>query len=98
MEGGLSVTLGVPQHLSIAESVSYCLYNPFGALLPHQPKGLGDAEKFCSDVAFLLVLTEEGTGGQNIWSLHNIAEPLSCLGLYSGGSSQATDCPGFYQA
>ena len=33
--GGLSVTLGVPGHLSIAESFSCCLCNPFRALLPH---------------------------------------------------------------
>ena len=63
--GGLSVTLGVPGHLSIAESVSCHHYNPFRALLPHQPEGIGDAEKFCSDVTFLLVLIERwqwGTG------------------------------------
>ena len=39
--GGLSVTLGVPGHLSTAKSVPYHLYNSFGALLPHQPEGLG---------------------------------------------------------
>ena len=38
--GGLSVTLGAPGHLSIAESVSCHLYNPLKALLPHQPEGL----------------------------------------------------------
>ena len=67
--GGLSVTLGASQHLSIAESVSCCLYNPFGALLPDQPKGLGGAEKFHSDVTFLLVLTEEGAVGDRVYSL-----------------------------
>ena len=46
---------GEPGYMSIAESVSCCLYNPFGALLSHQPEGLGDVEKFCSDVTFLLV-------------------------------------------
>ena len=67
MGGDLSVTLGVPQHLSIAESVSYCLYNPFRALLPHQPKGLGDVEKLCSDVTFFLVLTKEGVAGDRVY-------------------------------
>ena len=58
-----------PQHLSITESVSCCLYNPFGALLPCWPQGLGDAEMFCSDVTFLLVLTEEGAVGDRVYSL-----------------------------
>ena len=59
----------MPRHLSIAESVSCCCYNPFRALLPHQPKGLGDAERFCSDVTFLLVLTEEGAVEDRVYSL-----------------------------
>ena len=35
-------------------------------LLPYQPEGLGDAEKFCSDVTFLLVLTKEGAAGDRV--------------------------------
>ena len=67
--GGLSVTLGVPWHLSITESVSCYLYNPFRALLPHQPQGLEDVEKICSDVAFLLALTEDGPAGDRVHGL-----------------------------
>ena len=69
---GLSITLGVPGHLSIAESVSCCLCNPFGAFLPHHPEGLGDVEKFHSDVAFLVVLTEEGTVRDRVYGLSMI--------------------------
>ena len=72
MGRGLSITLRVPGHLSITESVTCHLYNPFRALLPHQPEGLGDAENFCSDVAFLLVLTKEGAMRDKVYSLSMI--------------------------
>ena len=72
MGGGLSVTLGVPQHLCITQSISCCIYNPFTGLLPHQPKGLGDAEMFHSDVAFLLVLTKEGAAEDRVYGLSTI--------------------------
>ena len=70
--GGLSVTLGVPGHLSIAESVPCHLYNPVRALLPHQSKGLGYAEKFCSDVTFFQVSTEEGAVRDRVYGLSMI--------------------------
>ena len=69
---GLSITLGVPGHLSITESVSCHLHNPFQALLPHLPEGLGDAEKFHSNVTFLLVLTEEGAVRDRVCGLSMI--------------------------
>ena len=97
--GGLPVTLGVPWHLSITESVSCCLYNPFRALLPHQPKGLGG----CGEVPQWCCLPSgfnqgSSSGGQGIWPFCNMGEPLSSQNLYHWGSSQATDPPGFYGA
>ena len=69
MGGGLYVPLGVTGHLSIATPVPYHLQNSIWALLPHQPKGLGDAERFHSDITFLLVSTEEGTAGDRMYGL-----------------------------
>ena len=63
---------GCLEHLSITESVSCCLYNPFEALLLHQPEDWEDAEKFCSDVTFLLVLTKEGAARDRIYDLSMI--------------------------
>ena len=97
--GDLSVTLGAPGHLSIAESVSCCLHNPFRALLPHQPEGLGGCREvsqwYCLPPGF-----NQGGGskGQGIWLLYNMGESLSGQGLYCWGSHQASDCPGLHQA
>ena len=70
--GGLSVTLGAPGHLSISKSVPCHLYNSFKGLLPHQPEGLGDVEKFHSDITFLLVSTKEGATGDRVYGLSMI--------------------------
>ena len=42
------------------------------ALLSHQPKGLRDAEKFYSDVTFLLVSTEEEATGDRMYGLSTV--------------------------
>ena len=69
MRGGLSVNLGVSGHLSTATTVACHLHNSIRALLPHQHKGLGDAEKFCSNITFLLVSSKEGTVGDRVYGL-----------------------------
>ena len=63
------VTLGASGHLSTATSVPCYLHNSIVALLPHQPKGLGDAEKFHCDITFLLVSTKEGVVGDRMYGL-----------------------------
>ena len=70
---GLSVTLRAPGHLPIAKSVPCHLYNSFGPFLPHQPEGLGDAEKSHSDITLLLVSTKEGTAGDRVYGLSMIS-------------------------
>ena len=67
--GGLSVTLGAFGHLSTATSIPHHLHNSIRALLPHQPKGLGDAEKSHSEITFLLVSTEEGAAEDRMYGL-----------------------------
>ena len=66
---GLSVTLGAPWYLPTIGSVPYHFYNPVRTLLSHQSKGLSDLEKFRSDIAFFLVLTEECTVGDRVYGL-----------------------------
>ena len=72
MGRGLSVTLGAPGHLPIAKSVPCHIYNPFRAILPHQPEGLGDVKMFHSGIAFLLVSIKEGVAGDRLYGLSMI--------------------------
>ena len=72
MGGGLLVTLGAPGHLSIAASASCHLHNPFRALLLTSLKAWGDAEKFCSNITFLLVSTKEGAVRDRVYDLSTI--------------------------
>ena len=58
--------------LSIAKSVPCHLHNVFWTLLPHQPEGLWNVEKFCSDITYLLVSTEVGTVKDRIYGLSMI--------------------------
>ena len=67
--GGLYITLGASGHLSTAIPVPCHLHNSIGPLLPHQPKDLGDAEKFCSDIAFPLISIEDGVAGDRTYGL-----------------------------
>ena len=51
-------------------------------------KAWGDVEKFCSDIAFLLVSTEEGAAGDRMYGLSTVwVIPLSGQGSHCGGSS-----------
>ena len=67
--GGLSVNLGASGHLPTATSVPCHLHNSIRALLPTSLKAWGDVEKFHSDIAFLLVSTEEGAAGDRMYGL-----------------------------
>ena len=66
------VTLGVLKHLPPVTAVLYHFPNPVGALLPHQPKGLGDTEKFHSDITFNLVSTKEEATGSRMYGLSTV--------------------------
>ena len=72
MRGGLSVTLGVLGHLSSAKSVpcgsiTYLELSSLTSL-----KALGDTERFHSNIAFLLVSTEEGVAADRVYGLSTI--------------------------
>ena len=69
---GLLITLGTSGHLSTAASIPFDLHNSIRALLSLQPKGLGDTEKFCSDISFLLISTEEEAIGDRIYGLSTV--------------------------
>ena len=70
---GPCLIMGVPQHLPLITAISYFIHNPVGALLPHQPKGLGGhKEKCCNDIAFLLVFAKEEATGDRKYSLSTI--------------------------
>ena len=64
--------MGAPQHLPLITTISYYVCNPVRALLPHQPKGLGDKEKFHNDIDFLLVSAEEEATGNRKYGLSTI--------------------------
>ena len=72
MGGGLYVTLGASGHLSTATSVPCHLHNSIRALLPHKSKGCGDTEKFHSDIAFLLVSSEDGVAADRMYGLYMV--------------------------
>ena len=72
MGEGLFITLGMSGHLSTTVSIPCDFHNLIRALLSHQPKGLGDAEKFHSDITFLLVSTEEEATGDRMYGLSTV--------------------------
>ena len=65
--------LGEYQHLPLTVTVSYSLPYPRETVLPEQPQGLGERQKACHNIAYLLVLAmEEATwdrkyGLSTIW-------------------------------
>ena len=69
---GLFITLGMSGHLSTAVSIPCDLHNSIRALLSHQPKGLGDVEKFCRYFTFLLVSTKEEVTGDRMYGLSTV--------------------------
>ena len=72
MGGGLFITLGMSGHLPTTASTPCDFHNSIRALLSHQPKGLGDVEKFHSDIAFLLVSTKEEAIGDRTYGLSTV--------------------------
>ena len=58
MGGILSVFLVASQHLPTIRMVSCHLQDSIRTLLSYPSKGLGNPEKFRSDVTFLLILTK----------------------------------------
>ena len=69
---GPCITLGAPKHLPPVTTAPYDILNPVGALLSHQLKGLGDAEKFHNDISFLLVSAEEEVTGDRMYGLSTV--------------------------
>ena len=59
MGEGPHIIMGAHQHLPLITTISYYICNPVRALLPHQAQGLGDKEKFCHDIDFLVSAEEE---------------------------------------
>ena len=56
-------------------------------------KAWGDAEKFCSDVAFLLVLPKEGVVGERAYGVALVwVHPYLARVYTKGGAAQAA-CP-----
>ena len=51
-----------------AKPVSFGLHNLFRALLPHQPEGLGQCKKFCSNIAS----TKDGPMSDRVYGLFTI--------------------------
>ena len=56
----------------MAVSIPCDLHNSIRALLSHQPKGLEGVDKFCSDIAFLLVSTEEEAIRDRMYGLSTV--------------------------
>ena len=69
---GLLITLGMSGHLSMAAPIPCDLHNSIKALFCHQPKGLGDTEKFCRDITFLLVSTKKEAIGDRMYGLSSV--------------------------
>ena len=69
MGGGLSVILGVPWYLPTIGSLPCCSITQSELSSLTSLKAWGNLEKFSGDVTFLLVLTEECTSGDRVYSL-----------------------------
>ena len=64
--------MGEYQHLPLTAMVSYSLPYPCGIVLPEQLQGLGERQKVCHDVTFLLVLAKEEATGDRKYGLSTI--------------------------
>ena len=58
-----------PDHLPPTVAIPHIIYNPIRAVLPYQPEGLGEKQKVCNNIAFLLVLAEEEATGDRRYGL-----------------------------
>ena len=68
----LTLVCGAPQHLPLLTAIPYSTGNPVRPLLPHQPQGRGDKEKFQNDITFLLVSAKEEATGDRKYGLSTI--------------------------
>ena len=85
---GDHLAVGAPYHLPPTAAIPNIIYNPIRAVLPYKPQGLGEKQKVCIDITFLLALAEEeATGGRRyglstIWvnpcqaSVHSMEEAV----------------------
>ena len=64
--------VGGHQHLSLTVTVSNSLPFLSGTVLPEQPQGLGERQKVCHNITFLLVLAEEEATGDRKYGLSTI--------------------------
>ena len=96
MENRKGSNVGGHQHLPFAATVSNSLPFLSGTVLPEWPYVSGERQKFCHDIAFLLVLAEKEAAGDRkyglstIWlnpsqvrvpSMEEAVGKLDCLGL-----------------
>ena len=69
MGKGPFISLGLPKHLFLLTTIPHQVHHSVRALLPHQPKGLGDEE---SDITFLLISAKEVATGDRKYALATI--------------------------
>ena len=69
---GDGLNVGEPHHLPPTTTVPHTLYNSSRAVLPYQPQGLGEKQKICHNIAFLLILAEEEATGDRRYGLLTI--------------------------
>ena len=72
MREGHCPTVGAPYHLPPTAAIAHIIYNPIRAVLPYQPESLGEKQKVCNDITFLLVLAEEEVTGDRRYGLLTI--------------------------
>ena len=90
--GDLYFHLGALGHLFPTRPVPFGLHNQFGALLPHQPEGLGGCRKILQQHCLPTGFHQRGGNvRQGVWPFHHMGEPVSGQGLHCGGSGYATD-------
>ena len=53
-------------------TIPHTFYNPIRAVLPYWPQGLGEKQKICHDITFLLIVTEEEATGDRRYGLSTI--------------------------
>ena len=69
---GDGLAVGEPHHLPPTTTVPHTLYHSSRAVLPYQPQGLGEKQKICHSIAFLLILAEEEATGDRKYGLLTI--------------------------
>ena len=72
MGEGACFNVGVPYYLPHTAAIPHIIYNPIRTLLLYWPQGLGEKQKVCNDIAFLLVLAREEAIGERKYGLSTI--------------------------